>query len=399
MAKENKTTAVPKLRFPQFSDRWQVKPLEALVSPVVREKEKPTEPYTGLGVRSHGRGTFLKPFEAPEKNSMERLYEVQKHDLILNITFAWEGAIAVAQECDSGALVSHRFPTYAFNTKAALPDFLKYSILDKQFIYQLGVISPGGAGRNRVLNKRDFLKLTRIVPTITEQQKIADCLTSLDEVIAAQGRKTEALKTHKRGLMQQLFPHEGEVLPRLRFPEFSAGLEWREWKVGDLITTVTPPKKLPTSSYRRSGAYAIVDQSPNQFCGWTDDEDALVVVDQPVVIFGDHTCTVKLIRESFAQGADGIKILDPKPSVSSEFLFQALQLRPLAPNEYKRHFSDLREKLIRVPPRETGEQERVSAILATVDTQIDAETRKFDALKIHKAGLVQQLFPSMQEAL
>ena len=56
--------------------------------------------------------------------------------------------------------------------------------------------------------------------SLAEQQKIADCLTSLDELIAAQGRKLEALKTHKKGLMQQLFPREGETLPRLRFPEF-----------------------------------------------------------------------------------------------------------------------------------------------------------------------------------
>ena len=59
-----------------------------------------------------------------------------------------------------------------------------------------------------------------------EQQKIADCLTSLDELIAAQGRKVEALKAHKKGLMQQLFPREGETLPRLRFPEFRNALEW-----------------------------------------------------------------------------------------------------------------------------------------------------------------------------
>jgi type I restriction enzyme S subunit len=56
--------------------------------------------------------------------------------------------------------------------------------------------------------------------SVAEQQKIADCLSSLDELIAAQARKVEALKTHKKGLMQQLFPREGETQPRLRFPEF-----------------------------------------------------------------------------------------------------------------------------------------------------------------------------------
>ena len=72
-----------------------------------------------------------------------------------------------------------------------------------------------------------------------EQQKIADCLTSLDELIAAQGRKVEALKAHKKGLLQQLFPREAETLPRLRFPEFRKAPEWRVDPLGELFETMT----------------------------------------------------------------------------------------------------------------------------------------------------------------
>ena len=61
-----------------------------------------------------------------------------------------------------------------------------------------------------------------------EQQKIAECLSSVDELMAAQARKVDALKTHKKGLMQQLFPREGETQPRLRFPEFQNAGEWEE---------------------------------------------------------------------------------------------------------------------------------------------------------------------------
>src|SRR5690606_22677128 len=69
-----------------------------------------------------------------------------------------------------------------------------------------------------------------------EQEKIADCLTSLDELIATQGRKVEALKAHKKGLMQQLFPREGETLPHLRFPEFRDAEEWSVKPLGDLLS-------------------------------------------------------------------------------------------------------------------------------------------------------------------
>jgi type I restriction enzyme S subunit len=204
---------LPRLRFPEFqkAPEWAKKSMARVVTPVVRRKAKPATDYTGLGIRSHGKGTFLKISENPAKNSMEFLYEVKADDLILNITFAWEGAIAIAKRSDDGALVSHRFPTYTINSDALIFGFLRYVILDKLFVYNLGVISPGGAGRNRVLNKNDFVKLSLLLPEVEEQQRIADCLSALDDLIAAQSDKLEALKTHKKGLMQQLFPSPTEA--------------------------------------------------------------------------------------------------------------------------------------------------------------------------------------------
>ena len=95
-------------------------------------------------------------------------------------------------------------------------------------------------GREEGHGVRIQLRRTSLVSVLAsltraEQQKIADCLTSLDEVIAAQGRKVEALKTYKSGLMQQLFPREGETLPRLRFPEFRDAPEWSEVAIADMV--------------------------------------------------------------------------------------------------------------------------------------------------------------------
>jgi type I restriction enzyme, S subunit len=232
---------VPNLRFPEFQDTpgWSKQPFGDFLTPIVREREKPAVPYTGLGIRSHGRGTFRKELEQPEKTSMERLYEVDYNDLILNITFAWEGAIAIVRPEDSGALVSHRFPTYRFDQKAVLPEFFRYPILEKQFIYNLGVISPGGAGRNRVLNKADFLKIELALPEVAEQQKIADCLGSLDDLIAEESRKLEALRQHKQALMHQLFPQPGETVPLLRFAPFQNARAWRVAPLGELFATAT----------------------------------------------------------------------------------------------------------------------------------------------------------------
>lgn len=208
-----KGKTVPKLRFPEFENdgEWKPKALSEIVNPAVREVNKPEANYLALGIRSHGKGTFQKPDQAPEKNSMDKLYLVNQDDLIVNITFAWEGAIAIAKENDHGTYVSHRFPTYTFNEKVSSSSFFQYVIINKSFIYKLGLISPGGAGRNRVMNKSDFLKLTVLLPSTDEQKKIAHCLSSLDNCIDIQMHKLDALKEHKKGLMQQLFPSTSEV--------------------------------------------------------------------------------------------------------------------------------------------------------------------------------------------
>src|SRR6185312_3339772 len=85
-----------------------------------------------------------------------------------------------------------------------------------------------GAKNDMKVNNSAVLSGEVLAPKTPEQRKIADCLTSLDEVIAAQGRKVDALKTDKRGLQQQLFPREGETLPRLRYPEFCDAPEWTD---------------------------------------------------------------------------------------------------------------------------------------------------------------------------
>ena len=183
------------------------------------------------------------------------------------------------------------------------------------------------------------------------------------------------------------------VVPRLRFPEFRDAGEWEVRRLGTLITTITPPKKIQTTEYQPSGRFPIIDQSSSDICGWTDDESALAKADFPVVIFGDHSCVVKLANSPFAQGADGIKILSPANEIEARFLFQSLLGNPIEQRGYKRHFSTLKEKLIPYPRKETGEQQKIADCLASLDDLIRAGEAQLVALKDHKKGLMQQLFP------
>jgi hypothetical protein len=183
------------------------------------------------------------------------------------------------------------------------------------------------------------------------------------------------------------------VVPKLRFPEYRSASRWHEDRLDDLVTPISPPAKLQSSSYRLSGAFPIVDQSLQAICGWTDDATAVVSDALPLIVFGDHTCVLKLLRQPFAQGADGIKILKARQIISTEFLYHSLCFRPLAMEDYKRHFSIIKERKVFYPNFETGEQQKIADCLTSLDEVIAAQGRKVEALKTYKRGLMQQLFP------
>ena len=169
-----------------------------------REIEKPTENYLALGIRSHGKGIFHKPDSDPKAIAMDKLYEVKENDFIVNITFAWEHAVAIISKEDEGGLVSHRFPTYVIDQKIVSVEFFRHIILQPFFKQMLDNISPGGAGRNRVLSKKDLLKLEISVPSLEEQHSIAAILNTAHQELKQYQEKLKALQQQKKGLMQQL---------------------------------------------------------------------------------------------------------------------------------------------------------------------------------------------------
>lgn len=185
--------------------KWEKIKLGSFLIQKIREVPKPNSPYLAIGVRSHCKGTFQRINSDPDKIEMDKLFVIKKYDLVVNITFAWEGAIALAKEEDEGGLVSHRFPTYIFNEDKVLGIYFQYVFIQKNFRELLDLISPGGAGRNRVLNKKDFLKLTCDIPMVKEQTKIANFLTAIDDKINHTETQIEKAKVWKKGLMEQMF--------------------------------------------------------------------------------------------------------------------------------------------------------------------------------------------------
>lgn len=155
---------------------------------------KPETSYIRLGIRSHAKGTFHELVPAGKGLEVDTMYKVLANHLIVNITFAWEMAIALTDKNDEGKLVSHRFPQFKFKDRF-YPLFFKYDILNKRFQHEVVIASPGGAGRNRVLKKNEFLAIKRYIPkNICEQQKIAQTFFVLDNLITLHQRKLNTLK-------------------------------------------------------------------------------------------------------------------------------------------------------------------------------------------------------------
>lgn len=197
----------PKIRFPEYTDAWVEQSLDNILSENLDPVATPREGYRRVGIYCHAKGTFQEDVPADKVLDVNTMYKIHKDNLIVNITFAWEHAIAIVKPEDEGLLVSHRFPEYEFND-GHVPSFYKYLILRPYMKNQLSLASPGGAGRNRVLNKKQFMQIPVLVPCSEEQQKIADFLSNVDEVIVASEEEVANLEKQKKGMMQKIFSQE-----------------------------------------------------------------------------------------------------------------------------------------------------------------------------------------------
>lgn len=213
-------------------DDWNLGKMSDVIKNVSRPVPKPDKPYWRLGIKSWAKGTFHAFVDDPETVDMDELYEVKENDLIVNITFAWEHAIAIAKKEDEGLLVSHRFPTYVFKD-GQIPKYYQAVISQQYFKNMLDHISPGGAGRNRVLNRKDFLNLPCYIPSLAEQQKISEILSSCDTVIQKYENKKSSLLQLKKYLLSKMFPSNNSDTPEIRFDEFTTA--WEIHKFGEMF--------------------------------------------------------------------------------------------------------------------------------------------------------------------
>jgi type I restriction enzyme, S subunit len=262
-----------------------------------------------------------------------------------------------------------------------------------------------------------YSKIKVSVPEPEEQQKIADCLSSLDELIAAQARKVGALKTHKKGLMQRLFPDDGTTQPSVRFPEFESAGNWdvrRLDSIGRVIRGASPrpqgdPRyyggpvpRLMVQDVTRDGKWVTprIDSLTNEGAKLSRPclAGTLTIVCSGTVGVVSFLAIDACIHDGF------LALIDIDETIATrDFLYHSLSSLRLQFEEGATHggvFTNLTTSVIqqfqiKCPP--TAEQQRIAACLSDLDAVITAEVQKIDILKCHKKGLMQQLFPSPED--
>jgi len=244
-----------------------------------------------------------------------------------------------------------------------------------------------------------------------EQQKIADCLSSLDGLIAAQSEKLDALKTHKKGLMQRIFPRVGETVPRLRFPEFRDAGEWEEYKLGSLVEIFSgdAPRSHKLSSVHGCPYVKVEDMNncskyqrlSREYAAKSNSVlpvGAVLFPKRGAAIMGNK---VRISAVPFYIDSNMMALFPRKEShLSSEYLYYLIldqQLSKIAdissiPQINNKHIVAYDVAIPSLP-----EQQKIADCLSSLDGLIAAQSEKLDALKTHKKGLMQQLFPAVEE--
>jgi type I restriction enzyme, S subunit len=232
--------------------------------------------------------------------------------------------------------------------------------------------------------------------------------------MAAQGRKVDALKTHKKGLMQQLFPREGETQPRLRFPEFQNAGEWVSDSLGTLFETTSGGTPSRTENTYWNGDIPWITTSLVDFRVINSAEEFITpegLKNSSAKLFPKGTVLMALYGQGKTRGQVALLGIQaatnqacaailPRKDIDPYFVFLNLagryeEIREMSNSGGQDNLSQGLVREIQFAfPQEEAEQRKVTSCLSSLDALITAETQKLEALKTHKRGLMQQLFPS-----
>ncbi|AWA61290.1 restriction endonuclease subunit S [Klebsiella pneumoniae] len=398
---------VPKIRFKSFSASLGEHKIEDIlarfVSPVSVSK---IEKYREIGIRSHGRGLFHKEEVSGAELGDKRVFWIKKDAVIFNIVFAWEQAVAITSSKDEGCIASHRFPMYLPKDNKCNTDYIRRYFLTKKGKYLLEFASPGGAGRNKTLGQKNFDELVVTIPDVTEQTKIADFLSSVDEKITLLKNQYDLLCQYKKGMMQKIFSQ------KVRFKDES-GEEFPEWqimKLGEVaqIKRGASPRPITDpiwfdslsnigwvriSDVTKSNKYLLKTE---QYVSDKGVKKSRLVNSEKIIMsicatIGKPICTTfdVCIHDGF--------VVFESLSTNTDFLYYYLsfiednwQRYGQPGTQVNLNVDIVSNESINIPS--LSEQIKISQFLANIDNKLTSKKAELDKLKTWKQGLLQQMF-------
>lgn len=291
--------------------------------------------------------------------SKEHVERLSKHKIkagdILYSRRGDVGKCAFASEREIGWICGTGCLKVSVDREKADPQFIFYQLQKAETI---GWVINHAVGSTMLNLNTSILSAVPIdVPEIETQRKIVKILSSYDSLIKNNQKQIKLLEETAQRLYKEWFVD-------LRFPgyedvEVVDGMPegWKKEHIGDLIKKVTRTKQIKTAEYLPEGTFPIIDQSRDFVAGYTNDQEAVVDMGCPVIVFGDHTRILKYIQFPFAKGADGTQlIISNNENMPQSLLYSSLVAVDLSNYHYARHFKYLKAENILVPSREIAKE-------------------------------------------
>lgn len=416
MSNEINNMKAPKLRFKDYSELFFSAELKSLV-----EKDRKIrygivqpgkfDPTGRLMVRGQDYSTgWANPKDvfrvSDEIESRYANARIKEGDLLMTIV-GFTGLIERVPIAFDGANITQTTARIAIDESIAVPDYIKYFFLSKPGRSNIEKFTKGLAQPG--LNIADVEKFKIILTSYAEQQKIAACLSSLDEVITAESKKLEVLQDHKKGLLQNLLTQAEETVPKIRFKEFEDSGEWQETTLSQVADYENG--KAHEQDIADDGEFIVVNSkfisqdgevkkfTNTAFLPATKGDVLMVLSDIPN---GKAIAKCFLVEEDNRYTVNQrICRITPR-NVNSKILYYLLNRNPyfLAFDDGVKQTNLRKDDVLNCPlliPEDPKEQEKIAETLSSIDELITAQSQKLEALQLHKKGLLQGLFPNLNE--
>lgn len=412
---KKKSGYVPNLRFPGFQrkEEWQ----EKVISDLFNQKRKPVKvsdfnKEKVITVRLHTNGVVKNERNVTLTGGANYFIRHSGQFVFSKIDLL-NGAFGLIPPELDGFCTSSDVPAFFFKQEESALFFINWL---KASYQKIKIERTGTSSTLKRISIDKFLDISIPLPDIQEQQKIADCLSSLDNVISLQTQKIDALQQYKKGLMQKLFPAEGETVPELRFGGFKQQAKWEKRQLGEIAkfsSGGTPSKDIPdywNGTIPWISASSMYSTKLNKSALYVTKlaigngtriakKGSLLILVRGSMLFNRIPMGIADIDVAFNQD---VKSLSIDKKMNAIFLLNQLMAfeSRIAINETgigagKIETEDLKRLNVYMPS--ISEQQKIADCLSSLDELMTNETQKLTALKIHKTGLMQQLFPSMDE--